>query len=65
MKHKVYSLVVAALFSIIAILHALRIARGWEAAIGDVTIPMWASWIAVFVAGFLAKIGWNLAKKHR
>ena len=65
MKRKVYSLLVAVLFSVIAVLHALRIARGWEAVLGDAIIPMWASWIAVLVAGYLAKIGWRLFKKGK
>ena len=48
---------VGILFLIIAVLHALRLLYGWPAVIGTFVVPMWASWVAVVVAGTLSYHG--------
>lgn len=63
MNQKNFSLTAGVLFLIIAFLHLLRIALGWHAVIGGVVIPLWASWLALFVAGYLAYQGINLGKE--
>lgn len=54
--------VVSVLFLIIGIMHVLRLLNGWEAQIGGLMIPMWASWVAVVVAFCLSFQGFRLAK---
>ncbi len=46
--------VTGSIFFLIAALHLLRSFYGWEVFIGGVSIPLWASWLAVIVAGFLS-----------
>jgi len=51
------------IFSLIAVLHALRIFFRWPAQIGSFSIPIWLSVIAVLVAGLLAYANWKLYKQ--
>jgi len=62
MDKKVYYKTVSTIFLIIGILHLLRIFQGWEAVIGGVVIPLWASWAAVIIAGYLSYRGFSLSK---
>ncbi len=62
MNTKNYFLVTALIFSVIGVLHLLRIVYVWEAAIGGWMLPMWLSWIALAVAGWLAYHGFKLNK---
>lgn len=57
MNQKTFSLVAGIIFLLIAILHLARSIWGWEAVIAAWQVPMWASWAAVVVAGFLAYQG--------
>ena len=59
MAQTTYNAVTAALFLIVAVLHLLRIVFGWAAQIGGVTVPIWASWLALVVAGGLAWAGFR------
>jgi hypothetical protein len=54
MNLKKLSLTSGFVFLIVAVLQVARIAYGWEVTIGGFVIPMWASWIAVVVAGLLS-----------
>ena len=63
MKIKDYSSVTAVIFTLIAILHALRLYSGWAAEIGGWAVPLWVSWVAVIVAIYLAWQGWSFSKK--
>lgn len=62
MNTNTYVRVSGALFGIITVLHLLRLLYGWDAAIGGVVIPLWASGIAVFAAGCLAYTAFTLRK---
>ena len=42
------------IFAIIAVLHGARMVYGWQAVIGNVTIPVWISGVAFILAAFLA-----------
>lgn len=57
MSSKNYNLLTGLIFAFIAILHLCRVVLGWEAVIADWYMPMWLSWVAVVVAGFLAYQG--------
>ena len=62
MTQRVFSLITATLFSLIALLHVLRLLRGWQVTIGDVVVPVWVSWIGLVIAGYLAYQGFLLWK---
>lgn len=57
MTNNTYRKTTGTVFAVIAVLHALRLLYGWEAMIGDWTVPMWLSWFAVAFAGWLAYSG--------
>jgi hypothetical protein len=57
MTTKKYLRVTGLIFLAVFVLHALRLFKGWDAVIGGVVVPMWASYIAIVVAGYLAYRG--------
>jgi hypothetical protein len=59
MSPKSYFLVTAVVFSLIGLLHLLRIVVGWEAVVGGWSIPMWLSWVAMIVTAVLAVQGFT------
>ena len=65
MDQRTYNIVTAALFLIMAVLHLLRVILGWPARIGGLDIPLWASWLALVVAGALAYFGFRLSAGAR
>jgi len=62
MTQRTFFLITATLFSLIALLHALRLLRGWQVTIGDMMIPLWVSWVGLIVAGYLAYEGFRLSR---
>jgi len=62
MTQRTFFLITATLFSLIALLHALRLLRGWQVTIGDMMIPLWVSWVGLIVAGYLAYEGFKLSR---
>ena len=54
MNQKTFSTVTFIVFSLIALLHALRLIYGWNAVIAGWGVPMWVSGLAVVLAGYLA-----------
>jgi hypothetical protein len=61
-QHKTLHHVTAAIFALIAILHALRLFYQWPAMIAGWTVPLWLSVVAVLVAGILSVLLWKSAK---
>ena len=59
MNKNTYCLVTGILFTIIAVLHALRLALGWEAMVGGWDVPTWVSIVAVIIPGYLAYNGYK------
>jgi len=62
MRTKSYSLLAAVIFTIVALLQLSRAVMGVHLIVGSHTIPIWLSWIAVFVAGALAGLGFSVAR---
>lgn len=58
-NRKTYYEVTSLIFLIVAVLHAMRLLYGWDAVIGGVMVPLWASWAAVLIAGYLAYRGFT------
>jgi len=52
----------AVIFAIIALLQLLRAITGFEIVVGGETMPVWPSWIAAIMAGFLAYLGFTASK---
>ena len=48
-----YAVVSGAVFGVVAVLQAVRALNQWPVNVGSFEIPVWASWIAVVVAGGL------------
>ena len=54
-----FSRLAAVIFAIIALLQLARAISGFEIAVGGEVMPIWPSWIAAMVAGFLAYLGFT------
>jgi hypothetical protein len=65
MNQRSFSLVAGIIFSLIALLHVLRIIFNWDAVIGGWPVPQWISWVALLIAGFLGYEGLRLTMKSR
>jgi uncharacterized membrane protein len=63
MTQRTFSVVTSGLFFLIALLHAVRLLRGWQVTIGDVVVPLWVSWIGLVIAAYLAYQGFRLASR--
>jgi 4'-phosphopantetheinyl transferase EntD len=54
-----YARLAGAIFAVIALLQLARAVAGWPVTVGDVTMPVWPSWVAFAVAGGLAWLGFT------
>jgi hypothetical protein len=61
MSRRAYLLITAVIFSLIALLHLVRIIFGWSAVLGCWSALMWLSWVALIVTSALAYFGFSLA----
>jgi hypothetical protein len=64
MSQKTFSLLAGLVFLLVAVMHALRLALGWHVALGGWTVPMWVSWVALVIAGFLAYEGLRFSRRR-
>ena len=62
MTQRTFSLITAVLFFLIALLHAVRLLRGWQVAIEGAVVPIRISWMGLAIAAYLAYEGFRLAK---
>jgi uncharacterized membrane protein len=62
MAQRTFSLITAVLFFLIALLHAVRLLRGWQVTIEGTVVPIWISWIGLAIAAYLAYQGFLLSK---
>jgi hypothetical protein len=63
MTQRTFTLVVATIFALIAVLHGARLLRGWQVILEGVVVPIWISWIGLAIAAYLAYEGFRLARK--
>ena len=49
-----YAAVSALIFSVVAVVHLVRLSKGWSVQIGTLSVPMSASWFGLVVSGLLA-----------
>ena len=62
MDRNTYVTVSGVIFAAIAVLHAARSFYGWPAVIGTFAVPMWLSWAALVVSGYLAYAAFQLKR---
>lgn len=62
MNRRNYFVASSTVFAIVGAVHLIRVVQGWEAALGGYEVPMWASWAAIAVAGYLAFTGYGFRK---
>ncbi len=62
MTAKSYSLLVAVIFAIIALVQVVRAIAGWPVTVGGTIMPVWPSWIAFVVAAGLAWLGFKASR---
>lgn len=58
-----YIRVSAAVFTLVALLQALRVVRGWSLDIAGMSVPVSASIVAAVLAAALAAWGWTTARR--
>jgi len=63
MTQRIFSLVTSVLFFLIALLHAIRLLRGWQVIIEGAVVPIWISWMGLAIAAYFAYQGFRLARK--
>ena len=63
MSERGFLLTVGIIFLLIAIAHLVRLVYGAPFVIEGVSIPLWASGVAVIVTGFLSYEGFHLARR--
>ena len=64
MNQKAFAFVASVIFLLVALGHVLRLAFGWQAVVNMWAVPMWVSWVAFPIAGFLAFEGLRLSRRH-
>jgi hypothetical protein len=65
MSQKTFSLTAGVIFALIALGHILRVVFALEWTVQGQAIPMWASWVALLIAGYLAYEGFLLGRKSQ
>jgi len=65
MTVRTYTLASSIIFLLVALLHLLRLVLQWNVTVGGWSFPMWASILAVLVAGFLGFAGFRLYQAQR
>ncbi len=65
MSQRTFSVTASVIFALIALGHILRVVFVLEWTVQSRAIPMWASWLALLVAAYLASQGFRLGKKSQ
>ena len=62
---KPFTTIAVVVFTLVSVLHLLRIAMGWEVLIGGVAVPIWASYLGLIISGGLAFMLWRELRPGR
>jgi hypothetical protein len=54
MSERMFSFLAGLIFLVVAVLHVMRLALGWNVVLAGWTIPTSVSWVAFPIAGYLA-----------
>ena len=63
MDQRTFSLTAGVVFLLIAIGHLLRLTFRMEVVAGGQVVPMWMSWAALILMGYLSYQGFRLGRK--
>jgi len=63
MREKTFVGISGVIFSLVALLHLARLVLGWDAVIGGWRVPMWVSWAALGLSGWLAYAAVRLSRR--
>jgi hypothetical protein len=63
MTPRIFCLIAAAVFSLIALGHALRLLFGWHVTVESVVVPVWISWVGLGIGGYLAYLGFQMSRE--
>lgn len=63
LEHKGIEALAAVIFTVVAIVHVLRLVYGWEVYIGSWEMPIWMSVAGIIVSGLLAIAFWRSVAK--
>jgi hypothetical protein len=58
---KPFSVMASVVFGLVAAMQLLRLLLGWEVVVNGLTVPLWASAIALVVAATLSVMVWREA----
>lgn len=64
-KERTYLLIVGALFTVVALVHLLRIFSGAAPAILGWSAPLWLSWLGTIITSYLAYASFHFFKQLR
>ena len=56
---KPFTTIAVGVFSLVALLHVLRLVFGWEATFQGSVVPLWVSGLGAVIAGGLAVMLWR------
>jgi hypothetical protein len=60
-----YAAATSIIFLLVGVLHLVRVVLQWDVMIGTWHFPIWASVVAIIVAGFLSFAGYRLYRAQR
>lgn len=63
MNQKNFFITAAIIFGLVAILHLVRAVNGLPLVIGIWELPLWLSWIAFVITGFMSYWGFKLVRR--
>ncbi len=55
-----FTVMTGVVFSLVGLLHAFRLLKGWPVTIGPWRAPLWISWLGLALAAFLAYTAFTL-----
>jgi hypothetical protein len=53
---RIYAVISGLIFAFVSLGHLLRLVFAWPITVGPYTVPLWLSWIGMFVAAALAVV---------
>ena len=59
---KPFTTIAVAVFTLMAIVHLLRLFAGWEVVVTGFVVPVWWSGVGLVIAGGLALMVWREAR---
>ena len=62
MSKNTYAQLAAAIFLIVAVVHALRLIFKWVVLIGGWQVPMWVSAVAIVITAYLSYEGFRVSQ---